>query len=223
MKRPALIALGLTATVLLTSGCGGRQAEQAAGENLNDPTNSSTSQVFLPDGNLISKSPSNKVVLVEFTDYQSPDAKVRNKDLSALASKYAGRITIEVRSAPREELYNNSRIAAQGAEAVRKQDQSRYQAFADLMFQNQDTWSKKSRSDVIETMVGYVNTLHLDEHQFRSDVDSKTIKGIVQKDMDDAKSLQIPDVPVIFLNGGRIAGTVTTSRIQSEVDSLLAK
>lgn len=223
MKRRAFGALGLTVLVALVTGCGDRSGETEVTPNINEVAPESSAQVYLPEGNHLSKSQNSKVTVVQFTDYQCSYCKAAAPELEGLTKKYAGRINIQVRNFPMESQHYNSRVAAQAAEAVRLEDSNLYLPFSQSMFESQEEWAPLDRAAVIDKFVGYAKELRIDERKFRESIDSDKVKEIVQRDIDDSESLKLPGTPIMYLNGERLNPGVSIDSLSDEIDSLLSK
>ena len=223
MKRRAFGALGLTVLAVVLTGCGGRSGEGIATPNITEPAPASSAKVYLPEGNHLSKSPNSKVTIVEFTDYQSSACKDAAVRLEELTKKYAGRINVQVRNFPVVEINPKSRIAAQAAEAVRMTDSNAYPAYSKILYSTQSEWSPLDWQAATDKFAEYAKQVHIDEKTFRDAVNSQKVKSAVERDENDAKSLQLPGTPALYLNGSRVSSGLSPAALNDEIDSLLSK
>lgn len=146
-----------------------------------------------------------KNILVEYSDLQCPACKSFHDLLkqfeSTQSAEYAitKKIAFVYRHYPlAQHQYAND--AAYAAEAAGKQ--GKFFEMTDLIFQNQDTWSK--RADAKDIFLGYAQDLSLNLEQFKKDRESQAVKTKVSEDLLSGEKAQIQGTPTFFLNGKKL-------------------
>jgi protein-disulfide isomerase len=65
--------------------------------------------------------------------------------------------------------------------------------------------------------------LKLDEARLKTDMDSKEIRDIVGKDLQDGNKAGVEGTPTIFINGQRYNGRIELANLRSVIDGELKK
>ncbi|MEK7498017.1 MAG: thioredoxin domain-containing protein [Patescibacteria group bacterium] len=145
------------------------------------------------------KAPSEKVVLVEFGDFQCPACGAYHSVVQKLLTDNKDNLTFVYRNFPLN-IHKNANLAAYAAEAAGLQ--GKYWQMHDMIFETQDKWS--TSTDVESIFVGYAKTLGLDTDKFRTDMNSEVVKKKVEKDAADGLALGVDSTPTFYLNGEKI-------------------
>jgi len=162
------------------------------------------------------------VTLIEFADYQCPFCKRSHTDAySELKKKYVD--TGKVRFVSRDLPLEFHPLAMKAAEATRcAGDQGKYWELRDALYSNA---APPSDEVIKKTAEG----LSLDEKGFQSCVASGKYKADVQKDANEAATLQISGTPTFVLaksskdklDGVRMVGALPFAAFQAAIDGLL--
>src|SRR3989344_6183433 len=150
-------------------------------------------------------SKNNKILFIEYSDFQCPACGVyynliKNISDDADSKKILQNVTLVYRHFPLDSAHKNARSAAHAAEAAGLQ--GKFFEFHDLLFEKQPEWSETDKPEEIFT--GYAKSLKLDLEKFKTDMNSKTVKDIVQADLVSGRDFDVQGTPTFFLNGKKI-------------------
>jgi protein-disulfide isomerase len=162
------------------------------------------------------------VVLIEYSDYQCPACGAYFPVVKALEQKYGDKLALVYRNFPLTALHQYAQIGAQAAEAAGLQ--GKYWEMHDLLFENQQSWSKLgSESDVKKTFADYANQLKLDTKKFSSDLTSSAVVSRVDRDVQSGNAIGINATPTFFLNGTKLTNPSGVDPFSTIIDQALAK
>ncbi len=150
-------------------------------------------------------SPSAKVTLVEFSDFQCPACKASQPELTGIINKYSRNLRFVYRHFPLPS-HSYAVDAAIAAEAAGKQ--GKFWEMHDKLFDNQPDFQKDS-------LIGYAKDLGLDVNKFTTDLDSSELRQRVLADQSDGNKAGVNATPTFFVNGVKYVGI-------SGVDSAIA-
>ena len=134
------------------------------------------------------------VTLEEFGDFECPSCKSLATFLDQMVKEYHPRVRLIFRNFPLP-MHQHARDAALAAEAAGLQ--GRYWEMHDMLYREQPVWS--SSNDVRTLFISYAETLGLDLHQFKSDMESDKVRGHIEFDQARAKSLGVETAPSLFV------------------------
>ena len=182
-----------------------------------EPPNEDESALSPED--LEGKLPTDTVItLEEFADFQSQSCAELHPALKKLKQEYGERLNFVFRNLPME-TNKNSVLAAQAAEAARRQN--RFWEMHDLLFVNQQAW--KDEADPRSKFLQFARDLGLDVPRFTTDLDDDQVQFRIQADRDEATRLSVEATPVIFINGRRLRSEVMTpDGIRKGIEVVLA-
>lgn len=181
-----------------------------------DQANLDADLELLPDDHLSGELDAS-VVLIEYLDLQCPICAAYHPVVESLESQFAGDLLVVRRHLPLTSIHFNAFSAAVAAEAAARQGQ--FEAYADLLFDNQDDW--EFEADPQSFYETYAQQLGLNLEQFRSDQSDQELTDRVQRDLDVAASLGASSTPTFFLNGQRITNPVITDGESTEFEALI--
>ena len=75
----------------------------------------------------------------------------------------------------------------------------------------------------LDAILKITRELKLDEARLRSDMDSKEIREIVSKDLQDGNKAGVEGTPTIFINGQRYNGRIEVANLRPVIDGELKK
>jgi protein-disulfide isomerase len=165
-----------------------------------------------------------KLTIVEFSDFQCPFCKQYFDQTDAqIQEKYVktGKAKFTYRHYPLTTIHPNAQIAAEASECANEQDA--FWKFHDLLFQNQDTWSQQSATDVINSFVDYAGQAGINADQFRSCVEAHKYKKKVDDDAAAGAQVQVDGTPAFFVNGYRLTGAQPFSEFEKVIEEQLKK
>lgn len=186
------------------------------GSNKDDKQSESTGQ---PTSH-ITGNPNSKVKLVEYGDYQCPYCGLFFPITKQVIEKYGDKISFQYRHYPLNQLHQNAVAAARAAEAA--SDQGKFWEMHDLLFQNQDAWSKSTKANTI--FEGYAQQLQLDVTRFKQDFSSSTVNARINADKDEFNKTKFTaSTPTFILNGERIQPETSLESFSKLIDEALKK
>lgn len=144
-------------------------------------------------------SPTAKVVLVEYGDYQCPPCVTLQRVIEETLQKRGGDVRFIFRHYPTKR-HRNAERAAEAAEAAGAQ--GRFWAMHAKLYDNQREWY--GQSDPMEAFTRYARELGLDVPRFTSDVASKRFRGKIRASKEQAQQLGVRGAPALFVNGVRV-------------------
>lgn len=143
-----------------------------------------------------------KVVLVEFSDFQCPACLAAEPTISEVREKYAENLTFVYRHFPLMG-HPHAELAALAAEAAAAQ--GKFWEMHDKLFSTQAEWGSSTEAleaaSVRELFIGYAGELELDVTQFTTDIDNKTYLSVIQQGLADGRSINVPGTPTFYVNG----------------------
>jgi len=157
-------------------------------------------------------SPSGRVAIVEFADYECGHCKEAQTLMQPLLAKYANDVTLYFKHFPISSY--NALNAAHAAAAA--QNQGKFWQFSDKIWENSDYLTPA----VLESIAKEIG---LDFSRWYHDVGSKEVQAHVQRDKDEARSLEIHRTPGIFINGRRYTDEIDLPSLKDWLDEELGR
>jgi protein-disulfide isomerase len=139
--------------------------------------------------------PDAPVTLEEYGDFQCPPCGMFAAFLQQLEKEYDSRLRVVFRNFPLS-MHEHAREAALAAEAAGLQ--GRFWEMHDVLYREQETWSKAA--NVRQLFESYAGTMGLDLDKFRNDMDGEEVKARVDADRQRGQSLGIQITPTVFIN-----------------------
>lgn len=170
----------------------------------------------------------NKILLVEYGDYQCPSCKGAHPNVNALMEEYAEDVTLVFRNFPLTAANPNARAAAAVAEAAGLQ--GKFWEMHDILYENQSAWSSLDATQRTDAFTSYAETLELDIAKFNADIADKPVTQKINFDLAIGKKAGVAATPTFFLNGeeldsdtagGIVQGDLT--KIKEQLDALINK
>jgi protein-disulfide isomerase len=136
-------------------------------------------------------SPSAKIVLVEFADYECPHCKRFQPVLHQILEEFRSDVKLYFKHYPLPQ-HTNARLAAEAAVAAQKQGK---------FWQFQDKLWEKSEELTPAEIEKAAKDVGLDVAKFRQDMASEPVKARVQKDRSDGSAAGLQATPTLYING----------------------
>jgi protein-disulfide isomerase len=163
--------------------------------------------------------PDAPVTLEEYGDFQCPPCGMFAAFLSQLEKEYDSRLRVVFRNFPLT-LHEHAREAALAAEAAGLQ--GRFWEMHDVLYREQDTWSKAP--NVRELFESYAGTIGLDLNKFKKDMDGEKARARVDADRQRGESLGINITPTLFINNQPLdSKDKNPEGIRAEINAALEK
>jgi protein-disulfide isomerase len=158
-----------------------------------------------------------RVTLEEFGDFQCPPCGSMSGFLDELVKEYEPNLRIVFRNFPLQ-MHEHAREAALAAEAAGLQ--GRFWEMHDLLYREQDAWSKADNTR--ELFESYAGMIGLNVDQFKKDIESEKARARVDADQERANSLGIQITPTVFINDRQIPSTDKTPEgIRAAIEAVL--
>jgi protein-disulfide isomerase len=194
MKRcfPVLII----AAVALISVVGGMMLYRARRLPVSPTARNATGSYVGADDAIHARGPSNaSVTLEEFADFQCHACGVLAGAMEQVRREYQQQVRIIFRHFPLEG-HAHAHEAAAAAEAAAVQ--GRFWDMHDLLFREQERWSKAA--DVRVVFEDYAKTLGLNVDAFKSDMESEEAKARITIDQEQGRRSGVTSTPTVFIN-----------------------
>jgi hypothetical protein len=158
-------------------------------------------------------SPSGRVKLVEFADYECTHCREAQALMPSLLAEYANDVTLYFKHFPLGG-HINSLNAALGAAAA--QNQGKFWPFSDKVWENSD----RLTTAVLERIAREIG---LDFSRWFSDVGSEEVRSHAQRDRTEGRSLEIRRTPAFFINGRRYTDEIDLASFKDWIDEELGR
>jgi protein-disulfide isomerase len=150
-----------------------------------------------------SKGPADaKIALVEYADYECPSCRQLDTILRSLLPTQP-QVRLIYKDFPLTQIHPWAMTAAEAARCAYHQDQTKFWAFHDLLYDNQSIITPEN---AYQKMQDYANQSSLDVNALKSCMADPQTKSEVNKSMTEGESLHITNTPTIFVNGRRLIG-----------------
>ena len=158
--------------------------------------------------------PDAKLTIVEFADFGCPYCREASYSIRALTLTYADRVNYILRDFPITELHPNAQMAAEAGECAREQDEDKFWAYHDKLYQNQNDFSRAGLRE-------YARSVGLNVSDFDQCLASGRYRQEVLGDFEDGLAAGVVGTPTFFFNGQKVAGAIPLDTLQSIVDAFL--
>jgi protein-disulfide isomerase len=186
---------------------------------LSSPEDKTLSATSGPESPHIRGNPDAPVTLEEYGDFQCPPCSMFAAFLGQLEKEYESRLRVVFRNFPLA-MHEHAREAALAAEAAGLQ--GRFWEMHDVLYREQETWSKAP--NVRELFESYAGTIGLDLNKFKNDMDSEQAKARVDADRHRGESLGIQTTPTLFINNQPLeTKDKNPEGIRAEINAALEK
>lgn len=166
-------------------------------------------------------SDTNKVLLIEYGDYQCPSCGGANPNINALMEEYGEDITFVFRNFPLTSIHPNTRAAGAVAEAAGLQ--GKFWEMHDLLYEKQNDWSGLDATKRTTIFSGYATELGLDMDKFNTDIAAANVNKKISFDMALGKSVNVSATPSFFLNGDKVDDETSSGIVQGDLTAIKEK
>ena len=158
-------------------------------------------------------SPTARVTLVEFADYECPHCKRLQPVLRQIVDEFHSDVKVYFKHYPLPQ-HTNARLAAEAAVAAHKQ--GKFWTFQDKLWDKQDELSPA----VIEKIA---KDSGLDVAKFRQDLDTPAVKERVMKDRNEGQALGLQATPTVFIDGREYTDPKDTESLREWIKEELGR
>ncbi len=208
----------LVASIIILAG--GAALYQRSSNQPDSPDTLTTNQEALVRENSIkiSATGEEKLVVVEFADYQCPACGYIAPQIKLLMEQYKENVTFVFRDFPLSNIHRNAVSAASTARIAG--EQGKYWEMHELLFAKQGEWSIVS--DPSDLFVQYASSLGMDTSEIKNKLSSKAYQKEIEQDLADARILGVDSTPTFFV-GDVIIRTANANLIKETIDAKLAE
>jgi protein-disulfide isomerase len=164
----------------------------------------------------IKGNPDAAVTLLEYSDFQCPACAQFQPYVDDILAQYGDQLRFEYKHFPLMQIHPLAEPAARAAEAAGQQ--GKFFEFHDLLFINQDEWSKTINPAPF--FVKYAESLSLDMEAFAKAQRSSLLRERIQADFAEARSLGLTGTPSFYLNGERMQFQ-TFDEFRAQIDAAI--
>ncbi|MFZ1250192.1 MAG: thioredoxin domain-containing protein [Candidatus Microsaccharimonas sp.] len=176
----------------------------------------------------VTGSDSNKIMLIEYGDYQCPSCGGAYPNVKTLLDEYGENVTFVFRNFPLTSIHPNARAAAAVAEAAGLQ--GKFWEMHDMLYENQNSWENLDSSKRADIFTQYATSLGLDIDKFNADIAGNQTSKKVNFDLALGKEAGVSATPTFFLNGEQLdeatSGGIVQGdlkKIKQQLDDLVSK
>lgn len=148
-------------------------------------------------------SPTARVQLEEFGDFQCPPCAAFHPVLKQMHEEFGDRILITFRNYPLVPPHNNAVPAASAAEAAAMQGKAKFWDMHALIYEHQNDW--KNLPDARPMFEGFAKQIGLDVERFKKDVAGEPVAQRIFLDGRRGRSMGVRGTPTVFLNGRELS------------------
>ena len=166
-------------------------------------------------------SDTNKIILVEYGDYQCPSCGGAHPNVNSIMEEYGDDVTFIFRNFPLTTIHPNARAAAAAAEAAGLQ--GKFWEMHDILYENQADWQNLDTNQRVTIFNNYATGLELDLEKFKTDFAEKAVSQKINFDMALGKSVGTQATPTFFLNGEKLDDTTSSAIVQGNLTPIKEK
>ncbi|HKX72429.1 MAG TPA: thioredoxin domain-containing protein [Candidatus Saccharimonadales bacterium] len=146
-----------------------------------------------------------KVVLIEYGDYQCPACLSMYTPVKAMTEQYKDKVTFIFRNFPLTNIHPNALAASTAAEAASLQ--GKFWEMHDKLYETQDDWKSVAVDKREAVFAGYASEVGMDAEKFKADLKSADVAAKIARDRAAGNKAGVASTPTFFLNGEKIDGT----------------
>lgn len=147
-----------------------------------------------------------KVVLIEYGDFQCPACATMFPVVKSLKEEYADSLTFIFRHLPLTNIHPNALATATAAEAAGQQ--GKFFDMHDKLYQNQSAWTNAGVGERGAVLEQYAQEIGLNLDQYRQDVASPDVSAKINRDQATATNFGLSSTPSFILNGQKLPESV---------------
>jgi protein-disulfide isomerase len=154
---------------------------------------------------------SNRIILVEFIDYQCPYCKRFSGWYSNLPEALRSQAILVFKNLPLAQ-HEWSRIAASCAICVNRQSPSAFYRLAEMFFEKQAEITPANLKSRVSAVLTGANDV--DVSQLEACVGSSNAAQTIERDIAVAKQLNVTSTPTLFINGRRVVQVTSEQELE---------
>lgn len=166
-------------------------------------------------------STSNKILFIEYGDYQCPSCYKAYPNVNEIMEEYGEDVTLVFRNFPLTSMHPNARAAAAVAEAAGLQ--GKFWEMHNMLYEKQTDWSNLDATKRTDMFNSYAKELGLNMDQFNADVAAKPVNQKINFDLALGKSVGTNATPTFFLNGEKLNDELSGGIVNGNLTDFKAK
>jgi len=166
-------------------------------------------------------SDSNKILLIEYGDYQCPSCGGAHPNVNALMEEYNDDVTFIFRNFPLTAIHPNARAAAAVAESAGLQ--GKFWEMHDKLYETQSDWSNLDATQRTSVFESYARDLDLDIAKFNEDLAAKPVNQKINFDLALGKQSGASATPTFYLNGEKLDDETSGTIVNGDLETIKAK
>jgi len=167
-----------------------------------------------------SEGPANApVTIVEYADLQCPTcARMHDFLQTKILPRYGDKVRVVFKEFPLVAIHDWSFTAAIADRCAYQMNPSAYVAIRTSIFRNQQLINI---TNLRETLLSYGEEAGVDRVHLAGCLDAKSSRPSIQRDMDEAKRINVTQTPTVFINGRMMMGLPSEDAYYQAIDAAL--
>ncbi len=153
------------------------------------------------------------VTITEFVDFQCEACYAYYPYVKQVKEMYKDQVRFQVRYFPITSGHQFAMQAARAAEAAARQD--KFWEMHDKLFEGQKQWEQTQNPQTYFDQ--YAEEVGLNMEQYRTDRDSSDVAAVINKDLEDVKTLGGDGTPTFAINGKKVENPGPTAETLSKM------
>jgi len=177
----------------------------------------SNQEALVREDSIKIKAENEKLVVVEFADFQCPACAAVAPYVKQLADEYKDEVTFVFRDFPLTNIHRNAVKSAQMARIAN--EQGKYMEMSEKLYSNQSEWG--SASNPSDFFLRYAQEIGMNTDGLKEKLDSDIYRDQINADVRDADLLGVNSTPTFFV-GNTIIRTANYQQVREAIDAQLA-
>lgn len=159
------------------------------------------------------------LVIVMYADFQCPACKEEAKTLREnVVKNYPTQVRVYFKDFPLTQIHPWAKSAAIAGRCIFRQNATKFWDFYDWIYDHQTEITAENMKDKV---LEFAKSKDLDTLQIARCIDNRSTEADIDKEMAEAKALNIDQTPTMFINGRRIPGAVPWQNLKPLLDAEL--
>ena len=157
------------------------------------------------DNDPIIGDPNAPITIIEFSDFQCPFcARFYTQTLPLIHEEYIqqGKVKLVFRDFPIQSIHPNALPASAAAECANEQD--KFKEMHDMLFENQNEWSRQETADTLILFSQYAGEMQLEQEVFDSCLTNGKYIEEIRKDLRDGQIYGVEVTPGFFIGNDEV-------------------
>ena len=140
------------------------------------------------------------VTILEYGDFECPACKAYYPIVQEIKKEYGDKIKFQFRHYPLVQIHKNAFVGSRAAEAAGLQ--GKFFEMHDLLYEQQDSWSKAT--DPTTQLTAFATQLGLNVDQFKTDLASEAVANSINADVKAGQAVGVNSTPTFLINGKKV-------------------